>query len=88
MLAVGIHRQGVREAGLARGLERVQHGGALADVARQHLDAQARVVGRHRAQPVGRAVAAAVDDDPHRRPGGARGANRVVDERRRCRSSG
>ena len=44
MLAVGIHRQGVREAGLARRFERVQHGGALADVARQHVDAQARVV--------------------------------------------
>jgi len=71
----------VREAGGMRRLERMQHGRALAGIAREHVDAQARVGRRELAQQMGAAVVAAVDDHPHRRPGPARVLHRLRDER-------
>jgi hypothetical protein len=81
MLAVGVHRQGMRESCRPRRRERMQDGSALALVLRKHLDAQTGIVGRERAQAFGSAVAAAVDDDPHRRPCRTGRTHRLVDQR-------
>jgi len=45
MLAVGVHRQRVREPLPACRLERVQHRSALARVLREDVDAKARIAG-------------------------------------------
>jgi hypothetical protein len=65
VLAVGVHRQGVREAGRLRLVQPVQHRGALSTVAFEHPDRQPRVAPGHRLQPGRGAVGAAVDDHPH-----------------------
>ena len=50
------------------GLQAVQHGRTLALFARQHQDPEPGSVACQLAQALGRAVGAAVDHDPHRRP--------------------
>jgi hypothetical protein len=78
VLAVAVHRQHVREAGGIGPLQAVQHSRALALVLRQHLHAQQRVGRGQGLQARGRAVGAAVDHHPHRRPLRARRAHRGV----------
>jgi hypothetical protein len=79
MLAVGVHRERVREPLGRRDRDAAQHRVALAHVARLHDHAQVRVLLRHLAQALERAVVAAVDHHPDGRPCAACLADGVVD---------
>ena len=79
MLAVGIHRQRVREAALLRFEQPIEHRRALASIRGSDEHAQARVVARHRLESTAGPVGTTVDDDPYWIPFPARGSHSLKD---------
>ena len=80
MLAIGVHRQRMREAGRARArCSPCSTAAPLPRLLGSTITRSAGVGGGQSPQPVGGAVGAAVDDDPHRLPLRARAAHRLVD---------
>jgi hypothetical protein len=81
VLAVGVHRQRLGEAGLSCRLQAVQHRGTLALVGRQLEHAQAGQRGGEFTQALRRAIGAAVDHHPDRVPRRAGVAHRALEQR-------